>query len=225
MQCTAHKRDGTQCKKPAVPGRNTCRLHGGLTPRGPASPKYKHGRYSKFLPARLSAMYEQSLADPEMLNLRHEIALIDARMAELLGRLEQGESMDGWAKMGELVARMKSAAMSGDTGTFQAALAEIEKVAEKGMGDYAAWNMILDSMDKRRQLVEAERRRLIAMQASLDVNQALAFAGQLIQIVSRHVADRKTLSAIIQEAERMMEVDAVVKQPLPEPELANAGER
>jgi hypothetical protein len=44
--CGAKTRRGTACQQPAM--RNgRCRLHGGKTPRGLASPHLKHGRYSQ----------------------------------------------------------------------------------------------------------------------------------------------------------------------------------
>lgn len=47
-KCGARRR-GTDklCQLPTMSGRRRCRLHGGLTPRGDASPHFKHGRYSK----------------------------------------------------------------------------------------------------------------------------------------------------------------------------------
>ena len=54
-----------------------CRLHGGKSPAGLASPHYKDGRYSKALPARLAARYATAEADPRLLELRDEVALTD----------------------------------------------------------------------------------------------------------------------------------------------------
>jgi hypothetical protein len=92
-QCTAKaKSTGERCRRPAVPGRNVCRYHGGATPRGIASPNFKHGKYSKDLPKGLIARYEQAAQDPELLALRDEIALLDARMVELMHKLGGGEA-------------------------------------------------------------------------------------------------------------------------------------
>ena len=52
-RCGAKTRKGTPCKNPCVRGRNRCRMHGGKTPRGWASPHYKHGFYSKDSIARI----------------------------------------------------------------------------------------------------------------------------------------------------------------------------
>ena len=59
-------------------------MHGGKTPQGIALPQTKHGRYSKHLPTRLLANYEAAKSDPDLLVMHDEIALVDARINELL---------------------------------------------------------------------------------------------------------------------------------------------
>lgn len=79
-----------------------CRMHGGTQPIGPASPNYKHGRYSKILPEALRAGYEAALADPKLLHLDEEIALIDARIGQ---RLSGNPSSEAWGDLGKLIDR------------------------------------------------------------------------------------------------------------------------
>lgn len=81
--CGAKTRSGAPCRGAAM-ANGRCRLHGGATPAGIASANFRHGRYSKDLPARLAARFTEAQADPELLSLRAEIALIDARTNELL---------------------------------------------------------------------------------------------------------------------------------------------
>ena len=100
MQCTAHsKRDGSPCRGKAVKGRTTCRMHGGTIPRGLALPQTTHGRYSKDLPARLAGRYREAQSDPELLALRDEVALVDARLGDVLGRVDSGESGALWKQL------------------------------------------------------------------------------------------------------------------------------
>jgi hypothetical protein len=88
-QCEAtSKRSGERCRKHAMRGRNVCLAHGGKTPRGAASPHFKTGRYSRSLPGRLVAAYEEALSDPRLLSLRDDIALTDAMLMETLSQLD-----------------------------------------------------------------------------------------------------------------------------------------
>ena len=81
MQCKARsKRSGQRCLKHASPGREVCHIHGGGSLRGADHPRFKTGRYSKFLPDRLAERYHRALADPGILRLDDEIALVDAQL-------------------------------------------------------------------------------------------------------------------------------------------------
>ena len=54
-QCKAmSKRSGERCRKRSSKGLNVCSMHGGKSLRGVDSPRFKTGRYSKYLPDRLA---------------------------------------------------------------------------------------------------------------------------------------------------------------------------
>lgn len=77
-------------------------MHGGKSLVGPANPAWKGGRYSRLFPTQLRARYEAMLADPALLSLSKEVALVDARIGELLDRLgpDPGPPDDGtWAQL------------------------------------------------------------------------------------------------------------------------------
>lgn len=91
-RCTA-KSKGTQgqCKNYVVRGRSKCRLHGGATPRGVASPHFKHGRYSQDLPTQISASMREGQLPSDLLQSHDELALCDSRLQELTEQLCSGE--------------------------------------------------------------------------------------------------------------------------------------
>lgn len=87
MQCTAIK-GGVRCRKHAMKGKDVCEKHGGKTPSGKDSPHWRHGRYSKVLPAALQTAYERSLNNPYLHSLDDYIALGDAQISRLLKQEE-----------------------------------------------------------------------------------------------------------------------------------------
>ena len=96
MQCKAwSRRNQQQCRNHAMKGLAVCRMHGGKTPRGPASVHYKDGRHSRFLPARMFAAYKAAGLDPELMSLRQDLALLEARLIDVLQRVDTGEA--GWS--------------------------------------------------------------------------------------------------------------------------------
>jgi hypothetical protein len=114
LQCTAHsKRSGQQCQNPPVRGRGTCRMHGGHQPRGIASPHWKGRGYSKDLPTRLADRYRAALADPDLIVCASEVALVDARIGEILAALPADRSAvdrDAWELLLPLIEQRRKLA-------------------------------------------------------------------------------------------------------------------
>ena len=76
------------CKRPATTGYRVCRLHGAGTPsKGKVPGRPRKNRYGEALPSDILKDYQNSLADPELLALRDNIALLDAQIIALTRRL------------------------------------------------------------------------------------------------------------------------------------------
>lgn len=190
MRCKAKaKSTGEQCRKHAVPGMEVCRYHGGLTPRGVASPHYKHGRYSKYVPTRLMERYVESVNDPELLNLSAEIALVDSRVADVLGRVDSGESGRRWRALGGLRSQFLTAQRRQDQEGMADALADILNGIRQGQADFEAWSEIVDLLERRRRLVESEQKRRIAMQLVVKVEEAVGAMHQIADVVREAVLE------------------------------------
>lgn len=83
-QCTAKsKRTGEQCKAQAVTGKDKCYHHGGATPMA-----RKHGLYSKYSKHKLADVVQQLATDPELLDLRQQIAFKQALILDKLEHLQ-----------------------------------------------------------------------------------------------------------------------------------------
>lgn len=207
MECGARKRDGTPCKARAMDN-GRCRIHGGKTPRGPALPQFRDGRYSKYLPARLAARYQEARTDGELLALREEIALTDARLGDLLARVDTGESGALWQQL--MAARMEliaSKKASDQKGQIEA-LNLIMELISQGHADYRAWGEIAAVLDQRRRLVESERKRLTEMQQMITAERAMVLLNAVVGVIQTHVHDRTTLAAISTDIQRLVTVDA-----------------
>lgn len=192
-QCKAKsKRSGEQCKNSAMKGRGTCRFHGGKTPGGIALPQFKDGRYSKYIPARLTTRYEQGLADGRLLELGDEIALLDSRLTDLLSRVDDGESASLW---GKLIALWRNYQKSEGLDRVGFGL-EIDQLIEAARDDYLAWNEIHTILEQRRKLVESERKRLVEIQQTITAKEAMTLIAALLGIIKDNVTDRDALQRI-----------------------------
>jgi Spy/CpxP family protein refolding chaperone len=171
-------------------------LHGGKTPQGFALPQTTNGRYSKHLPTRMLATYDAAQADPDLLALNAEIALIDARLSDVLGRVDTGESGHIWQELKATYKELQDANRASDTQAARVALTEIGSLITRGHLDYAAWADVRTLIEQRRKLVESERKRLSEMQQMITSEQAMLLIARLYDSVTQHVSDRAVLAAI-----------------------------
>ena len=207
-QCTAKsKTSGKRCKNAAEPGFTVCRFHGGKTPVGVAAPSFRTGRYSKHMPVRMLERYEQSLDDPELLNMRAEIALVDSRLEDLLGRADTGESKALWEKMRKTADKLLRAFESDDLASMHVSILELDRLVGSGLADREIWYEIQTLIEQRRKVVEAEQKRLVAMQQMVTAEQAMSLVAGLLSAVKQHVSDRDTLTAIQAEFIRLVNQD------------------
>jgi hypothetical protein len=179
-------------------------MHRGGAVSGIAHPQFKHGRHSKYLPVRLAERYQEALADPELLTMRHELALVDARLAELLERINHADSEQLWARARTALANYLAAQQSRDETGSQQALQALEQALNGGAEDYAAWNAIHEVIEQRRRLTESERKRLVEMQQMLSTEQAMVLLAAVVDTVRRHVTDRTALAAISADLGRLV---------------------
>lgn len=206
-QCNAvSKHSGQQCKAHAITGSTKCRIHGGMTPKGIASPNFRHGRYSKSLPDRLVSRYQDSLSDPELLNLTDEIALVDSRLAELVNRQDSKASAKVWNELVEGYNNLAYAFDRNDTKRMKTILIDIGKVVLQAEYDYRNWDEIRALIDQRRQLVESRRKHLIEMQQMLKVEDAMTLVAALLSSIKEHIKDKNALNAISADIRRLISV-------------------
>lgn len=208
-QCTAmSKRSGERCKRMTAPGRNVCNMHGGKTPRGAALPQTTHGRYSQDLPTRLASRFAASQADPDLLNLNTEIAVIDARISDVLRRVDTGESGQTWRELKDTYTAMVEAQRAKDGAEVARLLNELGALIRHGHSDYAAWADVRTLIDQRRKLVESEGRRRKDMQDMITSEKAMVLVTSLVATVRRHVHDRDTLARISADLAGLLDRDA-----------------
>jgi hypothetical protein len=184
-ECGAKTRGGAPCRRPPLEGRTRCRLHGGATPAGVASPHFRHGRRSRYLkdlPRDLGRAYRAALDDDELLSLRHELALT---VAFIRGRLaELPAAAPAWGKAVEALNDYKLA--KGDA-EKAAALAALEQVVRAGAAAVSRERDVREEvrelMQEKGRLAAAEWRRLIDLRAVVPVEQAVLFAQNIVALI------------------------------------------
>jgi hypothetical protein len=188
-------------------GKNVCYHHGGKSQVGAAVATFKDGRYSKYLPERLAERYQEAASDPELLSLREDVALLDARLSQLLARAGTGESAEAWARVQKALKNLRKAEAGGKPERKREARFELEDAIEAGGKDIEVWAEIGDHLERRRKLTESERKRLVDMEQMVRADQAMAFVAAVVSSVRAHVEDPKTLAAISRDIAAIVHQD------------------
>lgn len=190
-----------------VPDRTKCRFHGGKTPRGVASPHFKHGRYSKDLPQRLLARYEEARADPLLLELRDEVALADTRLIDLLGRVDSGESGQRWRQARQDMNEVLEAVRMSDGDMLRDALRTLDHTIRAGVADYQAWHEVEKTLALRTRLVESERKRMVEQRQMVAADQVMALVAAVVDVIGKRVSDPRVLSAISEDLAGLLTIE------------------
>lgn len=154
-----------------------CYMHGGATPKGPASVHFKHGRYSKYFPNDLQARYEESLNDQALLELRDDIAVIEARLKQLLEQVNAGVGSHFWSDVSAEWKVLMRAIQARDANKQSTAISRLDTLITAAKADADVWDDIASTLDQKRRLVESETRRVIGARQVLAIEQVMAILG------------------------------------------------
>lgn len=195
--CGATNRRGEHCAITQLMPNGRCRLHGGKSLAGPANPAYRHGRYWQAMPLALRERYVRALGDPDLLSMSAEVAAIDARSDELMGRLTTGESGKAWAKLQEAWVDYADATAEGDPERRDEAHARLEDLITRGAADEETWAQLTALWRDRRRFVREERERMIDAQVYTDVGRLGQVFAAIAEALVQHVPDRDARQAVV----------------------------
>jgi len=195
MECGAKRRNGKQCKAPAM-ANGRCRIHGGKSLSGIASPSLTTGKYSKYLPENLLTAYEDAQADENLLSVRGDIQLLDALIRSKLVNLDTNDSAQHWITLLKCILKARKAYKNSDIGGLEEQLDEMEALADKRRLHYATEQEITNQLEQRRKLVETEQKIIFGKERSIPVEQAMLLMSAVLESVKRNVTDVNALTAI-----------------------------
>jgi len=196
MQCGAKTRNGKPCKSLAM-ANGRCRMHGGKSLKGIASPSLTTGKYSKYLPLDLQDTYADAQADhANLLSLRGDVELLDVLIRSKLPNLDTGESAQHWIALVKHIIEARKAMKSEDYGELSKRLDEMEALADKRRLHYATEQEIASQLEQRRKLVETEQKIIFGKERSIPIEQAMLLMQAVLESVKRNVTDVAALTAI-----------------------------
>ena len=200
--CGAKTRKGGQCKRSPSAGKKRCRLHGGATPAGVASPHFRHGRYSKVLPMDMRKRYEASKKDQELLTHEPEIRLLDTHLHSLIQQINDAPKQDTLRRAKEIWAEFRQAKADDNTEFMEQCLERVDGVFRAEEPMLQSWGEIREVLEIRRKMLESETRRIKDSQHSMNAEQLLAIIEYLVDVIRKAVnkyADRETAKKILSQ--------------------------
>jgi hypothetical protein len=162
-------------------------MHGGKTPTGFGLPQTKTGRYSRLLPLRLAQRYEEARANQDLLSVRDDLAVAEARLGELLQRLDTGESGARWQALCAALDTFAAALAVKDGATMTQQLQRMRQLATGGRDDHRTWQEILSLWDSRCKLTQTESKRLVAMQQMVSTEKLMIYFGVITNVIQQAV--------------------------------------
>jgi hypothetical protein len=190
--CGGRNSRNEPCTQHPIVGRERCKFHGGKSPRGVESPHYKGKAWSRDLPTRLSDRVTAGLDNPELISMREELALVDARMGELLERLTTGESGDAWLEVTRLAARIRKVVDDQPGNWFDELdliLGELGACIEAANSDTQVWGELHGVLEQRRRIADTERKREEFESEAVTRNQWATFLTSVQTAIMEEVTD------------------------------------
>jgi hypothetical protein len=183
---------GMKCRGEILSSNGRCRMHNGGNRVGPAVSTYKHGlhsRYTKLVADDIRRSYERAATDEELLSLRDDVALVQAKVNDAVKALSGKATTALFREMNEGWSDLKAAMRSGDPAQLQPALNSLERLIQQGDANAGKWDEVLALLDFKSKLAEREWRRQEALQTMITAEQARALFGAVVALIHQHVHD------------------------------------
>ncbi len=169
-----------------------CRNHGGLALSGVNHPRFKHGRFSKYIPDDLdSRLHElnESRNEGEFLSLKHQIKLVEVRLSQIEEKLGSGDSEKTWREVKEAKNEIQTALKSGNKDKIISAFQKLNLAIDEGIEEYRSWNELFKAQRQYAKLISSERKKLIEDRYMLSVDEVMILLSMVGYVIRENVSD------------------------------------
>jgi hypothetical protein len=187
---------GRQCMKKPIKGQRVCSRCGGKSLKGVDSPRLKTGKHSKYLQTGLLSKYQSFLTDPDRLSLLDDIALFNARIAQLLEFIEAGPGLEIWFQLEQTWKRFKKANQDGDKKKLAQAASEIDLIIQEGVALWRSWEQIDNLTERKRKMIDSEVNRQAKAREVYQINEVIHILSIILEAVNSIVSDNEERKAV-----------------------------
>jgi hypothetical protein len=215
-ECGAKLRNkDATCRSTQLMLNGRCRLHGGKTPSGIASPHHKHGRFSRVMPRPLADRFEENKADRDLVSNREQLALVNTLLEQRLKEIYEGCPPQAWKLASKLAREYEEARGAFVSANQEAGTAEpprdpeeiflqLKSLLAQGIKTSEAFELTEKMLEAHRKAVDTEYKLLKENQNRMDVSEVRVIAARLVDSVKRHVKDPEILRLIQGDLRRVV---------------------
>ena len=181
-RCNANRKHNRgPCRSHPVKGSKRCDKHGGLSPRGPAHPRFTHGRQSAWL--KTLGITPPDPGDSSMLDVRNGVLIQQKVIERVCERLEADDSPAWRAECRSRFKALKEALFAKDPELIQSGLRSLESWMQRGKREDDSLKQLSDSAYKLSSQVEGAHRARTNAQNAMNKTDALNFMSELVRMV------------------------------------------
>jgi hypothetical protein len=162
-------------------------MHGGASLKGAESPRYVHGKFSKYLPSDMMMRFEEFLDDPRRLSLENEMALTRTLISERLQKLKSINTSEAWEKLGKLYKQFINARGDRQREREERLIGEIGQVIKHGTDAMSTRKETMKMIDLERRLVNTQRQLYMDAGELITRGMAITIMGHLLEAVKENV--------------------------------------
>lgn len=200
---------GVTCCVPAIKEQTMCLKHSGRMEKSTNRLDFKTGLYSvqrkrfSTVGSKLLERVNELRDDPDLFSLKDDAAYITAIMDSRAEAAAEGVSYEQYKKIKSLYNEANNAY---GTEEFSEMFTNIGTAINNTMDEYQASKDVIDLIEKRTSIVEAEQRLLHAKAYTLEVDQAFSLVMQVVDIVMKNVRNSDELQAIKAAVGKLLKV-------------------
>jgi hypothetical protein len=169
-----------------------CKLHGGRSLSGIASPRYKTGLYSKYVPKTLRKDYDAISEDRDLTELRDDLALQTTLIMAAFRRMDETEAPP-WGKVVELLNDCVLAQRKKNQEKFEAAFVSMAEMIRTGHA--AAQSMerlkveVRDLIQEKTRTASAEWKRQADLQGLVELSKVMMMQRAILEANMAEIVD------------------------------------
>jgi hypothetical protein len=182
--CGARTRSGKPCTQVAMPN-SRCKMHGGLSPRGPSHPAFKHGRYSKVFSSQLLRRYEDYLSVSKNRENLEAMAVLQVMINDDVQKLQMNALL--WEEARDAFARLQTALGEDFSPEQKAAINHLDQALNNSGQDAAARVELRKNLDLQTRIKERDTRERVLTKHMVSLEELLILIARMKDIISRYV--------------------------------------